>query len=110
MGEHFQPIGPASDVEEGGGKAYQIGGINGPQIAVFRIGGELHCIDEMCTHADASLAFGGIADGCVSCPWHGAEFDLCTGEAKSLPAVEGVNVYPVREHAGQIEVDIDHPK
>ena len=100
----FQVVGDASEVGDEKGKAYQVDGI---QIAVIRHGGKLYAIDEFCTHADASLAFGPLKDGCVACPWHYAEFDLETGEAKSLPAVEGVKTYPVRETAdGKIEVAV----
>lgn len=100
----YQVIGDASEVAEDKGKAYRV---NDVQIAVIRHGGKLYAIDEFCTHADASLAFGPVNDGCVACPWHYAEFDLETGEAKSLPAVEGVRTYPVRETAdGKIEVAV----
>ncbi len=102
---NYQVIGDASDVAEDRGKAYQVDGV---QIAVIRHGGRLYAIDEFCTHADASLAFGPVKDGCVACPWHYAEFDLETGEAKSLPAVEAVKTYPVRETPdGKIEVAIN---
>lgn len=100
----YQVVGDAAEVAEDRGKAYRVDGV---QIAVIRHGGKLFAIDEFCTHADASLAFGPVKDGCVACPWHYAEFDLETGEAKSLPAVEAVKTYPVRETAdGKIEVAI----
>ena len=100
----YQVIGDATDVAEDRGKAYMVDGV---QIAVIRHGGKLYALDEFCTHADASLAFGPVKDGCVACPWHYAEFDLETGAAKSLPAVEPVGTYPVRETAdGKIEVAI----
>lgn len=98
----YRVIGEAADVAENRGKAYQVDGV---QIAVIRHGGKLYAMDEFCTHADASLAFGLVKDGCVACPWHYAEFDLETGEAKSLPAVKPVKVFPVRETAdGKIEL------
>ncbi|MCB1229169.1 MAG: non-heme iron oxygenase ferredoxin subunit [Verrucomicrobiae bacterium] len=100
----YRTIGDAADVAENRGKAYQV---NGVQIAVIRHEGKLYALDEFCTHADASLAFGPVKDGCVACPWHYAEFDLETGAPKSLPAVEPVNTYPIRETAdGKIEVAI----
>lgn len=100
----YQVIGDAAEVAENRGKAYQVDGV---QIAVIRHGGKLFALDEFCTHADASLAFGPVKDGCVACPWHYAEFDLETGEAKSLPAVEAVKTYLVRETAdGKIEVAV----
>lgn len=100
----YQVIGDAADVAENRGKAYIVDGV---QIAVIRHEGRLHAMDEFCTHADASLAFGIVKDGCVACPWHYAEFDLETGAAKSLPAVKPVRIFPVRETAdGKIEVAI----
>lgn len=100
----FRDIGDAAEVAENRGKAYRVDGV---QIAVIRHGGRLHAMDEFCTHADASLAFGLVKDGCVACPWHYAEFDLETGEAKSLPAVKPVRIYPVRETPeGRIEVAV----
>ena len=97
-------IGAASEVAEGRGKACFA---NDTRLAVFRHEGKLYALDEMCTHAEASLAFGHLEDGCVACPWHYAQFDLATGEAKSLPAVGGVTPYPVREtENGRIEVEL----
>lgn len=78
----FHRVGAAEEIAEGKGKPFRIGET---RVAVFRYGGELFATDELCTHADASLAFGPVKDGCVLCPWHYAEFDLATGAAKSCP-------------------------
>ncbi|NNE92678.1 MAG: Rieske 2Fe-2S domain-containing protein [Verrucomicrobiales bacterium] len=99
----FQTVGPAHEIAEDRGRGYQV---NGRRIAVIRHGGDLFALDEMCTHADASLAFGPVQEGRVMCPWHYAEFDLQTGEACTGPACEGVNTYPVRERDGNIEVAV----
>jgi len=38
----------------------------------------------------------GTLNGCLlECPMHGAEFDVRTGEAKSLPATKPLEVYKV---------------
>jgi 3-phenylpropionate/trans-cinnamate dioxygenase ferredoxin subunit len=101
----WREIGASADVAEDRGKAYMV---DGTQIAVIRHGGKLYAMDEFCTHADASLAFGIVKDGCVACPWHYAEFDLETGAAKSLPAVKPVRTFPVREtEDGKIEVSLE---
>lgn len=97
----FLPAGPAGSVREGIGKAFTIAG---RRIAVFRHEGLLYALDDGCTHGAASLAFGSLRDGCVACPWHYGEFDLATGEPRSLPVYQGVNTYPVREVDGIIEV------
>ena len=47
----------------------------------------------MCSHAEADLADGEVYDCKVECPLHGAEFDLKTGEALTLPATKPVSVF-----------------
>ena len=88
------------------GKAIAVD-IEGKRIAVFNISGTYYAIDDECTHDLASLAEGGINDDCtVECPWHGAQFDLKTGKAMTLPAVEAVRTYKVRIQGDQIEVEL----
>ena len=46
-----------------------------------------------CSHAEASLSEGEVYDCKVECPLHGAEFDLKTGEALTLPATKPIATY-----------------
>ena len=71
---------------------------NGHTIGLYRCGGELHAIEDRCTHDDGPLCEGEWdADVCeVVCPRHGARFDLRTGNALTLPAYLPVDTYPVR--------------
>ncbi len=56
--------------------------------------GGFSVLHDLCTHADARLSDGWMEDKCtVVCPWHFAQFDVRTGEAKSLPATETVRTY-----------------
>ena len=66
---------------------------NTQQIALFNCEGQFYAIDDMCSHAEASLSEGEVYDCKVECPLHGAEFDLKTGEAKTLPATQPVVSY-----------------
>lgn len=71
-------------------------------IAVYNVEGQLYAIEDQCSHDALELA-GGELDGYeVVCPWHGARFDLRTGEAKCAPAYEPVATFPVREEEGVI--------
>ncbi len=63
------------------------------KIAVFNVGGKIYAIDDTCSHAEASLSEGEVFDCIVECPLHGAEFDLKTGEATTLPATKPVITY-----------------
>jgi 3-phenylpropionate/trans-cinnamate dioxygenase ferredoxin subunit len=103
----FEKACASSELAEGIGKCVTL---QGKRIALFRVKGKLHAIDDTCTHDEASLAEGTvIAENgkcVVECPWHGAHFDLCTGAALTLPAVTPVNAYTAREINGAVEIDI----
>jgi nitrite reductase/ring-hydroxylating ferredoxin subunit len=49
-------------------------------IAVFNSKGRLYALEAQCGHRNGPLDLGAISDGTVACPWHGAKFDLKTGE------------------------------
>lgn len=65
------------------------------QIALFNYEGEYYALDDMCSHAEASLSEGDVYDCKVECPLHGAEFNLKTGDAVTLPATKPVVKYKV---------------
>ena len=69
--------------------------IENKDIAIFNVDGEFYAIDDLCSHADASLAEGEVFDCKVECPLHGAEFDLKTGQAVTLPATKPVASYVI---------------
>jgi 3-phenylpropionate/trans-cinnamate dioxygenase ferredoxin subunit len=76
--------------------------IDDTPVAVFNVNGEFFALDDTCSHAEASLSEGDLdTERCIiECPLHGSSFDLRTGDALTLPAVE-----PVRVH--QVEVGDD---
>ncbi len=78
-------------------------------VALFNVEGELHCIDDTCTHQEASLSEGDLdPERCaVECPLHGSAFDLRTGDAITLPAVEPVRVHRVEVTDGMIRVALN---
>jgi 3-phenylpropionate/trans-cinnamate dioxygenase ferredoxin subunit len=80
--------------------------IDGNPLVVFNIAGQLFAIADVCSHDDGPLGEGDLDGYEVSCPRHGAEFDVRTGKALSLPAVVDIPAYPVRVVDGQIEVGL----
>ena len=67
--------------------------INGTTVAVFKVDEDYYAIQNMCSHSEANLADGEVYDCKVECPLHGAEFDLKTGDALTLPATKPVSVF-----------------
>lgn len=80
--------------------------INGEDICLTRIGDEVFAINDTCTHSEASLSEGDVTDFKIECWLHGAEFDLRTGEALTLPANIAVKTYPVSIVDDVIEVQL----
>ena len=80
--------------------------IDGRPIVVFNIAGELFAISDLCTHDDGPLGDGTVQGHEVSCPRHGANFDVRTGKALTLPAVVDIPTYPLRVVNGQVEIGI----
>ena len=79
---------------------------NGQEIAVFNIDGAFHAIDNTCSHVGGPLSEGEL-DGCeVTCPWHGAVFDVTTGQVLGPPAGSNVSRYNLRVEGADIEIEI----
>lgn len=100
----FHPLAKSSELEEGKGRPYEL---EGHRIALVRHEGTVYAIDDLCPHADASMAFGPVENGCIACPWHFAEFRLSTGEVLSGPATRGVRTYAVQEVDGEVSICLE---
>lgn len=80
--------------------------VDGLAIVVFNITGTLYAIADTCSHDDGPLGDGDLDGHSVICPRHGAHFDIQSGKALSLPAIEDIPAYPVRVVAGMIQVGL----
>ncbi|MBP8024685.1 MAG: non-heme iron oxygenase ferredoxin subunit, partial [Chromatiaceae bacterium] len=69
---------------------------NGVRIAVFRLESGFYAIEDVCSHDGGELASGTLNGREITCPRHGARFDITTGEVTAPPAYEAVAVLPVR--------------
>lgn len=69
-------------------------------IVIVKIENDYFCIDDVCTHDGGPLGEGELHGFCLACPRHGAQFDVRTGEALTMPATE-----PTACHEIQIKGD-----
>lgn len=75
-------------------------------VCLANVNGTIHAIDNVCSHAEASLADGALIGTMVECPLHGAQFDVTSGACTQLPATEPVASYPVKVEENEVYVDI----
>jgi nitrite reductase/ring-hydroxylating ferredoxin subunit len=90
------PVGTAKLVE-----------VSGTEIAIFNVNGSFHAIDNMCTHVGGPLCEGELDGAEVTCPWHGAVFNVTTGRVLGPPAAESVTRYNVRVNGSDIEIELN---
>ena len=77
-------------------------------LGVYNLNGEYYAIEDRCSHDDGPLAEGDFDcdEGVAICPRHGANIDIRTGRALTLPAVDPVATFPVRVDNGMIKVEV----
>ena len=80
----------------------------GITIGVYNCGGSLYAIEDRCSHDDGPLCEGDwdADEGVVVCPRHGANFDIRSGAALTLPAFQPVSTYQVREFEGYVRLEL----
>lgn len=86
--------------------AFELGG---ERVAVANVEGALHAFSDLCPHRQCSLAEGNLDGTVVTCPCHGSQFDVTTGERLRGPAVRGVRTFAVRVEVGDLQVEVASP-
>lgn len=99
MPEDFVKVAQTEELSPGQMKLIELGD---ERILLVNVEGEFHAIDDICTHAYASLSEGDIIGEEVECPLHGSAFSVKTGEAISPPADEALQRYQVRVEGSDI--------
>jgi 3-phenylpropionate/trans-cinnamate dioxygenase ferredoxin subunit len=98
-------VGPVDELPPGRVKIVTAGSL---RLGVYNLNGRFCAIEDRCSHDDGPLCEGDFDpdEGIVVCPRHGANFDICSGRALTLPAYEPVETFPVRVEDGIVKVDV----
>lgn len=80
--------------------------IDGTEVAVFNIEGNFYALANQCPHRGGPLGDGDLTGDVVTCPWHGWEWNVTTGENAGNPDVK-VKSYPVRVENGEVLVCLE---
>ncbi len=101
--------------------------VENQKVMLTRVNGKIHALANKCPHMGMPLAKGKICDGVVTCPWHGASYNLSTGEnvkwvdsfvgiplpewshqALSLgKSPQGLKTFTVNEQGDEVSIVID---
>jgi 3-phenylpropionate/trans-cinnamate dioxygenase ferredoxin component len=78
------------------------------EVAVFNINGSFCATQAKCTHRQGPLNEGTLDGSTVTCPWHGSQFDVCTGAVLQGPAKEPLKTYrvTVEGEVGRVNVPL----
>jgi 3-phenylpropionate/trans-cinnamate dioxygenase ferredoxin subunit len=97
-------LGPA-DLPEGGMQGFDLGG---RFVLVARFAGVCYAISDWCNHAGCLLSRGELEGRFVTCPCHGATFDVGTGKNVNAPHLCGdQDRYPLCVEDGQLVLELD---
>jgi nitrite reductase/ring-hydroxylating ferredoxin subunit/uncharacterized membrane protein len=97
----WQHLMVAADLPEGKVVRQMLGEV---PVAAVRLNGAVHVLADRCSHMSGPLSDGELADGCLTCPWHGSIFRLTDGSVAQGPATAPQPAFEVREAGGAIQV------
>lgn len=74
-----------SDLNENEMKTFELGDDSSNKVLVVKQKGQISAIGPKCTHYGAPLVNGALGDGRIRCQWHGACFNILTGDIEDFP-------------------------
>lgn len=90
------------ELEEGQGKEFAI---QGNVVALFRQGDDVQAVDGMCAHQGGPIAQGQLDGNCVTCPWHGWQYDISTG-CNLLTGRKMLETFAVEIRDGEVWIEL----
>jgi nitrite reductase/ring-hydroxylating ferredoxin subunit len=78
----FVEVGKVSEISVGKMKHIEV---DGKEVLIANIGGKFYAISDRCGHMNALLSMGNLTGNTVTCPFHGAKFNVTNGKKLSEP-------------------------
>lgn len=96
------------DIPSGRGWPVQVGDL---RLAVFETAGGLRAIENTCLHIGNPLDDGPVHGEVVTCPWHGWQYDLRTGDHLTVfGRRQGLRTFAARFEGDDVLVEIEGDK
>ncbi len=80
--------------------------VQGKEIALYGVDGDVYATDNICTHGHARLCEGFLEGHEIECPLHQGRFDVRNGTAMCAPLTESIRTYPVRIEGDKVYLDL----
>ncbi|XP_061755198.1 apoptosis-inducing factor 3 isoform X2 [Nerophis ophidion] len=103
-GELVQAVCLESDLQDGQMLEVEVGHHS---VLLTRTEGQYSAIGNQCTHYGAPLSKGVISGNRVRCPWHGACFNVHTGDVEEFPGMDGLPCHKVMIHNNKVYVSVN---
>lgn len=97
----FIEVAKVTDIKSGEGKALEV---NGVALALFNVNGTFHALANTCPHRGGPLGEGQLDGSTITCPWHGWQFDVTTGD--NAFGAGGVKKYTVKVEGDKVLVEV----
>ncbi|MDQ6668665.1 MAG: non-heme iron oxygenase ferredoxin subunit [Thermoproteota archaeon] len=107
----FVEVAKVNEIADGKMKHVEV---DGREVLVANIGGKFYATSDRCGHMNALLSMGNLTGNTVTCPFHGAKFDVLTGKKLTEPILippQGMEPLPQSwqkffENVGQLMASI----
>jgi len=93
-----------SELPPGSAREFQA---DGKVVALYNVEGKFYCTDNVCLHRGGPLGQGVLEGEVVTCPWHGWQYNVCTGESVFNEQIK-VQTFEVRIEGDDIVVGIEN--
>jgi nitrite reductase/ring-hydroxylating ferredoxin subunit len=100
----YLEVGKTGDITEGTMKAFMVGGNN---LLVANYNGKYYAIGGKCTHMSGDLSKGKLDGKIITCPKHGAKFDITTGENVTGPKIGFLKLKTGKEPSYEVKIEGD---
>ncbi|KAF2017862.1 hypothetical protein BU24DRAFT_420923 [Aaosphaeria arxii CBS 175.79] len=86
----------------------EVEGVEGGKVLLLKVQDKIHATSANCTHFGAPLKNGVLTpEGRLTCPWHGACFNVSTGDVEDAPALDPLSKYEIVEKDGAVYIKSD---
>jgi nitrite reductase/ring-hydroxylating ferredoxin subunit len=100
--KHWIDVGSVDEIPENRAKVVCLDGRE--RVAVFRYGGRVSAVTNVCAHQRGPLGEGKVIDGCITCPWHGWEYRPENGQSPP-PFQERIATFRIRVKNRRVLLD-----